>query len=193
MKVVTLVAALDNGKYTPESTINGDNDVKISGVPLTNDFGESYGDISLETALVKSVNTAYAQVAEDLGKVTMRKYMRRFGFEQKPRLDYPKAEMSASGEYRNGRLLPGTSPFVDVGRMGIGQDKLQVPALQMAQVAAAVANKGTLMRPHIGDVFVASEGRTSREIDDEAQADVMSEDTAAAVTDMMVAVVEEGT
>ena len=193
MKLVTLTAALDSGKYTPSSTINGDNDVKISGVPLTNDFSKSWGDISLETALTNSVNTAFAQVAEDLGKVTMRKYMRRFGFEQKPKLDYPKDEMSAAGEYRNGRLLPGTSPFVDVGRMGIGQDKLQVPAMQMAEVAAAIANKGKLMKPHIGDRFFDSDGRTTKSIGDETESTVMSEQTAADVTGMMVKVVEEGT
>jgi len=50
-----------------------------------------------------------------------------------------------------------------------------------------------LMRPHIGDRFVDDDGRTSRRIDDEEQARVMSEDTAAAVTQMMTAVVESGT
>jgi peptidoglycan glycosyltransferase len=192
-KVVTLVAALDSGKYQPDSRVDGTNDVPISGVPLPNDFGESFGMIDLTTALAKSVNTAFAQIAEDLGKETMREYMRRFGFEAKPQLDYPRNAMSAAGEYRNGELIPATSRFVDVGRMGIGQDKLQVPALQMAEVAAAIANGGKLMRPHIGDRFVDGDGRTTKRIDDEVQSTVMSEETAAAVTQMMVAVVESGT
>ena len=60
--------------------------------------------------------------------------MRRFGFDAKPRLDFPAKEMSASGEYLNGeRLLAPTSPKVDVGRIGIGQDKLRVTPLQMAR------------------------------------------------------------
>ena len=54
--------------------------------------------------------------------------MNRFGFDRKPELDYPADEMSASGEYLGGRLLAPTSPRVDVGRMGIGQDKLEVDA-----------------------------------------------------------------
>jgi len=193
MKLVTLVAGLDSGKYTPTSTVNGDDDVKISGVPLTNDFNKSWGNIDLTTALTNSVNTVFAQVAEALGKPTMRKYMERFGFDRKPRLDYPKGEMSAAGEYRNGHLIPATSRFVDVGRMGIGQDKLQVPAMQMAEVAAAIANKGKLMRPHIGDRFIDSDGRTTKSIDDTEQATVMSEETAAAVTQMMISVVQSGT
>ncbi|MFL5845564.1 MAG: peptidoglycan D,D-transpeptidase FtsI family protein [Solirubrobacteraceae bacterium] len=193
MKVVTLVAALDSGKYQVDSTINGDNDVPISGVPLTNDFAKSWGTIDLNTALTNSVNTAFAQVAEDLGAETMRKYMERFGFDHKPELDYPKNTMSAPGEYRNGELIPPTSKYVDVGRMGIGQDKLQVPAMQMALVAAAVANGGKMMKPHIADRFIDEDGRTTKRIDDEVQSTVMSEDTAAAVTQMMVSVVQNGT
>ena len=44
--------------------------------------------------------------------------------------------------------------------MGIGQDKLQVVPLQMAEVAAAVANGGRLMVPHLADRIVDPEGRT---------------------------------
>jgi peptidoglycan glycosyltransferase len=192
-KVVTLVAALDSGKYQADSRVDGTNDVPISGVPLPNDYGESFGMIDLTTALTKSVNTAFAQIAEDLGGETMAKYMDRFGFNAKPELDYPKGEMSAAGEYLDGRLIPATNRNVDVGRMGIGQDKLQVPALQMAQVAAAVANGGELMRPHLGDRFVDGDGRTTKRIEPEVQSRVMSEETAATVTQMMVAVVESGT
>ena len=62
-------------------------------------------------------------------------------------MDYPDGQMLPSGEYRDGALLPPTSRFVDVGRMGIGQDKLRVTPLQMAMVASAVANGGELMKP----------------------------------------------
>jgi peptidoglycan glycosyltransferase len=193
MKLVTLTAALDSGKYTPTSAVNGDNDVKISGVPLTNDFNKSWGNIDLTTALTNSVNTVFAQVAEALGKPTMKKYMERFGFDKKPKLDYPKDEMSAAGEYYKGGLIPATSRYVDVGRMGIGQDKLQVPPIQMAEVASAIANGGKLMKPHIADRFVDSDGRTTKSISPEVQSTVMSSQTADAVTKMMISVVQSGT
>lgn len=192
-KVVTLSAAIDSGQYTLQSAVDATNDVKISGVPLPNDFDKSFGMIDLKTALEQSVNTAFAQVAEKLGKGTMRKYMERFGFDHKPQLDYPRDTMSASGEYRNGDLLSPDSRFVDVGRMGIGQDKLQVTTLQMAQVASAVANSGTLMKPHLADRFVDSDGRTSKRIKPEVQSRVMTPQSAAQVRDAMVAVVQSGT
>ena len=74
----------------------------------------------------------------------MGKYMDRFGFNASRSSTTPRTRCPSSGEYRNGHLIPPTSPFVDVGRMGIGQDKLAVTPLQMAEVAAAVANDGKL-------------------------------------------------
>jgi peptidoglycan glycosyltransferase len=192
-KVITATAAIDAGAFTPESTISGRDNVPISGVPLQNDQNDNFGQITLKEALAKSVNTAWAQVAERLGKGTLARYMSRFGFGRKPRLDYPATEMSSSGEYQRTRLLSPTSSLVVVGRMGIGQDKLEVTPLQMAEVAAAVANGGRLMVPHLTDRIVDPDGRTVQRISPELQSVVMKPSTAAAVTTLMEAVVNEGT
>jgi penicillin-binding protein A len=192
-KVVTATAAIDSGSFTSESTVSGRNDVPISGVPLQNDENESFGAITLTEALAKSVNTVWAQVAEKVGKRTMARYMRSFGFDQKPQLDYPADEMSSSGEFSRGRLVAPTSSQVDVGRMGIGQDKLAVTPLQMAEVAAAVANHGRLMRPHMTARIVDADGRTVQRIAPHVQSVVMKPSTAETVRRMMEAVVNEGT
>ncbi|HEY7932889.1 MAG TPA: penicillin-binding protein 2 [Solirubrobacteraceae bacterium] len=194
-KVVTATAAIDSGAFTPSSTLSGRNDIPISGVPLGNDNHDSFGEITLTKALAESVNTVWAQVAEKVGKRTLERYMARFGFDHKPRLDYPANEMSSSGEYLRpgGQLLSPTNPAVDVGRMGIGQDKLEVTPLQMAEVAAAVANHGKLMVPHLTDRIIDPEGRTVTRIPGQVQSVVMKPSTAAAVTGMMEAVVREGT
>ncbi|HEY3971156.1 MAG TPA: penicillin-binding protein 2 [Solirubrobacteraceae bacterium] len=189
-KVVTATAAIDTGQFTPESTLSGANELLVSGFRLKNDNNESFGDITLTEAMAHSVNTVYAQVAERLGKQTMARYMRRFGFDRKPRLDYPAKEMSASGEYlKNGRLVAPTSTYVDVGRMGIGQDKLEVTPLQMAEVAAAVANHGTLMVPHLTSAIVEPDGHVLQRISPKVQSLVMKRSTAASVTGMMEAAV----
>jgi peptidoglycan glycosyltransferase len=192
-KVLTATAAIDSGAYTPESTVSGQNGVVISGVPLQNDERASYGQLTLTQALAHSVNTVWAQVAEHLGRATLGRYMERFGFDHKPQLDYPASEMSSSGEYLGARLLAPTSPRVDVGRMGIGQDKLQVTPLQMAEVAAAVANGGQLMVPHLTSRIVNAEGQTVQTITPRVQSVVMRPSTATAVRGMMEAVVNEGT
>jgi len=192
-KVVTATAAIDTGQFTPQSTLSGRNDILVSGVPLGNDNGESLGQITLTEALAKSVNTVWAQVAEKLGKQTMARYMTRFGFDRKPELDYPAEEMSASGEYLGEKILSPTSSHVDVGRMGIGQDKLAVVPLQMAEVAAAVADHGRLMAPHLTERIVDPDGRTVQRISPRTQSIVMKPASASAVTSMMEAVVNEGT
>src|SRR5215213_10611443 len=84
MKVVTAAAALDSGKYDPNSQVDGSNLKEISGAPLENFGGEDFGRIDLKTALTNSVNTVWATVAEDLGKKTMARYMDRFGFYEDP-------------------------------------------------------------------------------------------------------------
>jgi peptidoglycan glycosyltransferase len=192
-KVVTAIAAMDSGRFTPTSTVSGRNLKPISGVPLRNFGNENFGDITLTDALTHSVNTAWATIGEKLGKETMAKYMNRLGFDDQVRIDLPSDERRASGEFQNGRLLRPTSDAVDVGRMAIGQDKLNVTPLQMAMVASAVANGGKLMAPHLTDRIVDRDGRTIDTIQPRSMSRVMSPEAAGEVADMMGKVVEEGT
>jgi peptidoglycan glycosyltransferase len=192
-KVVTAIAAIDSGRYKPDSRISGRNGKTISGVPLNNDAGESFGDITLTEALTHSVNTVFGEVGEKVGKATMKKYMDRLGFGAPVEVDLPRDERAASGERQRGRIIAATNGAVDVGRMAIGQDKLTVTPLQMAMVASAVANGGRLMKPHIADRVVDRDGRTVDRIEPEELSQVMTPDTAAQVGAMMSQVVKEGT
>jgi penicillin-binding protein A len=192
-KVVTAIAAIDSGRYTPDSRINGRNGKRISGVPLNNDQGESFGDITLTEALTHSVNTVFGEIGEKIGKATMKKYMDRLGFGAPVQVDLPRDERASSGERQRGHIIPATNGAVDVGRMAIGQDKLTVTPLQMAMVASAVANGGRLMKPHLGDRVVDRDGRTVDRIEPEEMSQVMSPDTASQVGAMMGQVVKEGT
>jgi peptidoglycan glycosyltransferase len=193
-KVVTATAALDSGRYTPNSTVNGDSPKTISGVPLQNDGNQSWGLQSLTTALINSINTIWAQVAVSLGLSTMTDYMKRYGFYSKPPLDFPPDELYASRPWSpQGHPYPPASPNEDLGRIGIGQGGLLVTPLQMAMVASAVANGGKLMAPHLATRTVDQTGRTVETVKPTVYSQVMKPATAAALTDMMRRVVEEGT
>jgi peptidoglycan glycosyltransferase len=192
MKVVTATAALDSGEFEPDSVLNADSPKEISGVPLQNFGGQSFGEIDMETALTNSVNTYWAQVGEDLGTDTMYKYMDRFGFNEKPPLDYPGFQLATSGEFADGKLLEPGSDQIDVGRMAIGQDKLNVTPLQMAMIVSAVANKGELMEPRLWSKVIDTDGREDK-LNPERMSRVMSEETAETLTGMMEDVVNEGT
>jgi peptidoglycan glycosyltransferase len=192
-KVVTTTAAIDSGKYTPTSIINGPSPLEVSGAPLENDGNQSWGDISLTTALINSVNTVYAQVGQRVGASVMETYMKRFGFYSKPPLDYPAAQMNTSGEQLKGKLIEPTNPNVDVGRMSIGQDKLAVTPMQMAMVVATVADGGVLMEPRLTTEVVNSEGQVVERFPPTEYDRVMKPKTASELTQMMEDVVEEGT
>ena len=192
-KAVTAAAALDSGRYTPESQISGANGKSISGVPLQNFGGEDLGSVTLTFALTNSVNTVFGEIGEQLGKSTMNRYMERFGFNERPPIDLPESQLASSGERRNGKLIPATSRFVDVGRMSIGQDKLLVTPLQMASVAQTIGNGGVRMKPFIGKKAVDQEGRTTLSNEPDEAERVMSGASASALTAMMKQVVKEGT
>lgn len=192
LKVVTAAAALDSGKYSPDSIVNGDSPKVISGVPLSNFGGTSYGSISLTDALTNSVNTVWAQVGDSLGKDVMFEYMDRFGFNRKPPIDLLPGEMTASGVYEGDNLLS-QADAVDIGRVAIGQERLRVTPLQMAMVVGAVANGGKLMTPHLGDKIIDPDGRTVDEIKPKTEARAVSQQTADRLALMMSKVVEEGT
>jgi penicillin-binding protein A len=194
-KVVTGTAGIDSGRYTPDSEINGKSPLLVSGVPLENDGNQDWGLQTLTTAMINSINTIFAQVAENVGRGRMADYMKRFGFYSKPPLDYPPTQMRASNvvSVTTGRPLPPGSPNEDIGRIGIGEGGVSVTPLQMAMVAAAVANGGKLMTPHLTARVVNSDGVTVKTISPSVFSQVMSPNTAHDLTDMMTKVVEEGT
>jgi penicillin-binding protein A len=194
-KVVTATAALDSGKLTPDTVIDGSSPKTISGVPLENAGGESFGPISATDALTNSVNTYWAQVGERIGRETLVEYMKRYGFYADPKLDYPDTQKIPSG------IINGDGDYVtdgfDVGRVAIGQGGLEgevrAGPLQMAEVAAAVGNRGRLMKPQLTDRIVQKDGRVKERIQPDLQSVVMKPETADALANMMSRVVEEGT
>jgi penicillin-binding protein A len=191
-KTVTASAAIDSGRYQPDSRVSGKNGKVISGTPLNNFGSQNFGDITLTEALTKSVNTVWAEVGVKLGRNTMQEYMDRFGFGRKPPMDYPADQMSTSGPSRNGKILPMSSSRVDVGRTAIGQALLLVTPLQMASVAQTIGNGGVRMEPRLVQKVIDPDGRTVDEPLPKTAGRVMSAESAAKVGTMMKSVVREG-
>jgi penicillin-binding protein A len=191
-KVVTAAAGLDSGAITPETTLDAPGTLEVQGQPLSNDFNQSFSGIGLDTALTNSVNTWFAQVGEEVGSDTLFEYMDRFGFGSTPAIDLPDQQVYRSGVFE-GRDLLGRGDPVDVARIAIGQERLAVTPLQMAEVAAAVANGGTLMKPQIWSRVVDPDGRVTERLDPSRYSQPIDEETAAALTTAMEGVVSEGT
>jgi peptidoglycan glycosyltransferase len=196
-KVVTATAAIDSGAVTPGSVIDGSSPRLISGTELSNFGGESFGPISVTDALTHSVNTVFAQLGERVGRGTLLRYMDRYGFNEDPKLDLPDDEMIASGIRNADGDLVGAGDGFDVGRVAIGQGgaegEIRATPMQMAEVAAAIANGGRLMKPRLTDRILRKDGRVKQRIEPDLQSVVMKPSTADSLTEMMGRVVEEGT
>jgi peptidoglycan glycosyltransferase len=198
-KVVTAAAALDSGAATPDTVLSGASPQEFSGVDLANAGGEQFGDIDMRTALTHSVNTYFAQLGEDVGADTLLEYMDRFGFGSDPEVQLPDDQKAASGIF----VVGGKAGFkqvdegFDLARVAIGQGgqegEVRASVTQMAEVAATIANGGKLMKPTLVEKVVDPDGRVTDELDPEVQSDVVSEETASELADMMTSVVDEGT
>jgi len=192
-KVVTAAAGLDSGTITPETAFEAPGSLEDEGLPLENDFSQSFPPITLDTALTFSVNTWFAQLGQKVGEETLFEYMRRFGFNSTPAIDLPSNQVYKSGVFNEEEELLGPGDPVDLGRVAIGQERLAVTPLQMAEVAAAIANKGKLMKPQIWSRVVDPDGRTVKSLDPSEYSQAVSAQTAEELTTAMEGVVSAGT
>jgi peptidoglycan glycosyltransferase len=195
-KVVTAAAGLESGTITPETTIDAPGSLDDEGHELANDFNQDWGSISLDTALTNSVNTWFGQLGQKVGQDQLFETMEKFGFNATPPIDLPnegaESEVATSGVYGEDGLLHANDP-VDLARVAIGQERLLASPLQIAMVAAAVANGGKLMKPQIWNRVVDSDGRVVKRLDPSTYSEPVSAKTAAELTTAMEGVVSEGT
>jgi penicillin-binding protein A len=191
-KVVTAAAGLESGTITPETPIDAPGSIVDEGHVLANDFEEDFGPIALDTALTHSVNTWFGQLGQKVGQDALFETMEKFGFNSTPPIDLPDDEVYNSGIYEEGRTLSKNSP-VDLARVAIGQERLLATPLQIAMVAAAVANKGKLMKPQIWNRVVDPDGRTVKLLDPSEYSQPLTAAHAEELTTAMEGVVSEGT
>lgn len=184
-KVVLAAAALRAGR-TENSRLTGVARLPIpqTSHTLPNDWNGPCGGgtVTLTEALAMSCNTAFAQLGLDLGAQSIKDEAARFGFGKE--LEVPlKVTPSATGPMDNPPKVAYTS---------IGQQDVQVTPLQMAMVAAGVANGGSVMRPYL----VKQTRGSGLDVVDTAKptelSRALSPDQASALTRMMVQVTESG-
>jgi peptidoglycan glycosyltransferase len=200
-KVVTAAAALDSGKLKPDSTFNDPGYCTEYGKQVSNagnpdqNGPESFGNVTLAQGLQHSINSVFCNVGKQIGAATILDYARRFGFYNLPDVELPLDAQSASGLYDKHHLYSPRHPEtqVDPGRLAFGQERMLVTPMQMAMVAATVANGGILMRPHLVDEVRSPDGKTVVRAQPEQVGRAISAQTAQQLNQMMQAVITGGT
>jgi penicillin-binding protein A len=172
-KMVTLTGALQAHIATPRTVFPYASYATLDGVRLSNANGENCGG-SLELAFAVSCNSVFAPLGVKLGAERLVATSERFGFNHDPGL--PGAAQSS---------LPAASSIqgeLDVGSTAIGQGQVLATPLQMALVAATIADAGRRPRPSFAPIHGGSP-RTS----------VMGAAVAHTVRRLMIGVVRKGT
>lgn len=183
-KLVTAAAALENGRPV-DQLIDSPAELTLPGTrtQLGNETNCGGTQITMEQALKVSCNTAFANLALELGEDKMREQAEAFGFESRP---LPDLNAVAS-------RYPTDMNDAQLAMTGIGQFDVAATPLQMNMVTSAIANEGRLYRPYIVDTVRASNLRPIQTTRPDLMGRPVSEQTATEVADMMRAVVESGT
>jgi peptidoglycan glycosyltransferase len=194
-KVVTLSAALESGKFKPESRFYDPGYCEVYGKRVNNyDTTSPFGNVNLIQALQYSINSVFCNIGKALGAKAIVAQSKKFGFYELPPLETPADERAPSGLYKGGELFDPKQDFqVDPGRYAFGQERNLVTPLQMAMVAAGIANDGVVMRPYVVDRIVSPKGRVVKRTSPKELDRAVSKDTARTIQQMMVNVVQAGT
>ncbi len=189
-KVVTASAGLQSGQVTPTSPVYPQAESytpPLTTNPIENFGGEVCGGTLFEILAV-SCNSAFAQMGVDLGPEVMVGQAQAEGFNSKPPIDLP---APAASFFPPVAFFDHNTPAL--AQSAIGQNDVQASALQMALVAAGVANGGVIEQPHVMQEVRNSDGKVIDQGAARFWMRPLSEANAAIMRDAMVNVVEHGT
>jgi peptidoglycan glycosyltransferase len=208
-KVVTAAAALESGKFTPDTgTGSGSSYLPPGEIPqhAIHNFGGSFCGGTLANALRVSCNTSFARVAVEIGAHRLYSTAQAMGFDQFGGDAFIGCDGGTSSDIPQTRTgcLPreltrpgGNTESLETpafrARAGFGQWVIQTSPFGMALVAATVANGGFVPRPRFAERVVDRRGEVVREIRTGIGRSALAPEAASQLTDMMRSVVAGGT
>lgn len=208
-KIIVASAAIETGLVGPEDMFVCNGSIDVNGRRISCPGGRAHGRVNLASALALSCNVAFIQVARKMGGRRLSDFARRFGFNREIPFDLHVNEgrfptfrgEGSTGDPGGAGARNGADARDGAGdnenllaEAAIGQGPVLVTPLHMAMIAAAIANRGVMMRPYVVSLVRrggSSEtlwryvpGRVSRAV---------SINTAARMRDLLVDAVESGT
>ncbi len=182
-KTVTAISALENGVITPETIVECGDEKVFDGFPVScRNVPQGEGRYPFKDAYTFSVNAIFAEVGVATGWLRLLETAGKLGFGSAPDFTTETApsRVTLDDSDLSVPLLAST---------GFGQGELQATPLQMALVAAAIANGGVIVEPHLG--LAAFDGdRQVATLESPSSRRVMSEEVAATMREFMVSVVD---
>ena len=183
LKMFVMAAALEENIVKPTDSVYCENGRYKVDDRVFHDT-EKHGYLTVSQVLKLSSNIGAAKIGERLGKVSLHKYLKSFGFGSKTGVDLPG---ESSGSMKNGRLWN----RVALHTISFGQGISTTP-IQLTAAISSIANGGLLMKPYVVRTIKDPSGAVVKENNPMAVRRVVSEDTARKITQMMIGVTETG-
>ena len=193
------LAALELGKRSPQATtydpgywIFGDNKFRSHG-------DEGLGNVDLRTSIVKSSNTYYYALANDLGVDAIHDFMAPFGFGQITGIDLhgEQSGILPSQAWKRAAYKRADQQRWYAGEtisLGIGQGYNSFTILQLASATATLANRGVQYPPHLARAIRESRNSPTQTISSVTPRDLnLNEKNLDHIIEAMVGVTQEGT
>lgn len=182
-KAITLAAALNEGKITPDMTYNNTGSIQVDDKVIRNSNPSDFlGNQSMITVLDESLNTGAVFAQQQLGNDQFKDYVKRFGFGQTVNLGLSNHAGNLDNLSKKGNVFFATASF--------GQGINATP-LQMVQAYSAFANGGTMVQPYLVDKVVKAFGEEQTTKPPAAQS-MLDPKTASTISAMLVDAVENG-
>ncbi len=185
-KIITLAAALEENKVDLKDRFHDPGYVEVGGARLRCWKGGGHGSQSYLEVVENSCNPGFVNLGQRLGKDTLFRYIRQFGFGQKTGIDL-------SGEARGILFAPDRIGPVELATTSFGQGVSVTPIQQVTAVSAAI-NGGNLMEPHLTKAWIdPTTGKVVRENRPRKKRQVISAETSKEVRRALESVVARGT
>ncbi|MEO8539773.1 MAG: penicillin-binding transpeptidase domain-containing protein [bacterium] len=184
-KSVTATGILEKGVAKPDTVVTCPGEIVIDGFPIScANTAQGIGTYPFKSAFTFSVNAIFAQLGVKLGWTGLTDIARRYGFDSQPdfTLETAASQIHAPGSDATTTLLASTS---------FGQGELLATPLQMAIVAATIANGGVLARPHLTKEE-AADGKNLGALETDSSKRIISAELAKTMNEFMVSVVANG-
>jgi penicillin-binding protein 2 len=149
-KIVTTTAALESGKFKPDTILQTYPSIRIGGFTFADWNRAGFGPLGFPGALKWSSDTFFYQVGQRVGGPTLIDWTRRYGYGKKTGIELPEEAKGLVAD-DTWKQLNYKIPWSigDTINMSIGQGFLQATPLQVAGMFAVPANGGYHVQPHL--------------------------------------------
>lgn len=171
-KLITMAAGIDSGKITSETTYIDTGSIVLNGRKIENWDKKAHGKQTMAGVIEQSINTGTVFAERTMGHSVFYSYLKKFGFDEISGINLPSEVSGTFSHLKKGR-------DIDYATASFGQGVAVTP-IKLISVISAIANGGVLMKP----LLLADENP-------EVINRVVSENTAKAITQMMVSAVKK--